>query len=181
MELANARYVDAGQSLYDITVTAEGETFDYTVAADDPAPMAVAIREKVATDEIVINAHVVDLPAIKTRLKAAIDAAAEAERLKYVTAGAGQSMTYQEKAAEAARFTDDPAPDPVDYPMLAAEIGITAATLADVAAVVAANRAAWRTIGAAIEGTRLGAKAAIEAAETVEDAESAAQIGWPQP
>lgn len=122
-----------------------------------------------------------DLATRKAELKAAIDAAAETERLKYVTAGAGQSMTYQEKAAEAARFADDPAPDPADYPMLAAEIGITAATLADVAATVAANRAAWRTIGAAIEGARLGAKAAIEAAENVEDAESAAQIGWPQP
>ncbi|MCD1644332.1 hypothetical protein [Aurantimonas coralicida] len=122
-----------------------------------------------------------DLATRKAELKAAIDAAAEAERLKYVTAGAGQSMTYQEKAAEAARLADDPSPDPADYPMLAAEIGITAATLADVAATVAANRAAWRTIGAAIEGARLGTKAAVDAAETVDDAEAAALVAWPAP
>lgn len=48
MQITNSRYVnDAGW--YDVTVTPdEGEPFEYTVAPDDPAPMAVAIRQMMA-------------------------------------------------------------------------------------------------------------------------------------
>ena len=58
--------------------------------------------------------------------EAVVDAGAEAERGKYITSGAGQAMTYQQKAAEAKAFTEAETPDEADYPMLAAEVGITA-------------------------------------------------------
>jgi len=45
------------------------------------------------------------LEEVKDALKAKIDEAAELERLKYITPGAGQAMTYQEKVAQAVSYT----------------------------------------------------------------------------
>lgn len=133
--------------------------------ADDPRPFA---------------RPALDLAEVKAQLKAAIDEAAEAERQKYITAGAGQAMTYQRKVEEARRLADDGEPDPADYPLLSASVGIDGADLAAVAAVVLGMDAAWAQIGAGIETARLAAKAAIDAAET-EVAARAVEIVWPQP
>jgi hypothetical protein len=116
----------------------------------------------------------------KSNLKAVVDQQAERERLKYITAGAGQAMTYAQKAEEARLCLDAAGPDPEDYPLLAAEIGITASTLVGVAQVVATANAQWLQIGAAIEAARLSAKKAISEAETVEEAQAAAgAVVWP--
>lgn len=61
----------------------------------------------------------------------------------------------------------------------AAEIGITAPTLGEVAQVVAAAHNGWTVIGAQIEALRLGAKAAVSAATDAATAEAAALIDWP--
>ncbi|GLK85675.1 hypothetical protein [Ancylobacter defluvii] len=122
---------------------------------------------------------VVDLVALRLTLKGSVDTAAERQRLKYITAGAGQAMTYQVKADEARRFALDTSPDPAAYPLLAAEVGITAEDLAGVAAVVTANYTNWLVIGSAIEMARLGAKRAIDEAATAEDARAAAEVSWP--
>ena len=116
---------------------------------------------------------------IKAALKAQVDAAAERERARYITPGAGQAMTYQAKADEARRLAGDPSPDAADYPLLSAEVGITAPDLASVGAVVATAYHAWQVIGAAIDGTRLGAKQAIELAEDEAAARAAAEVVWP--
>lgn len=122
----------------------------------------------------------VDLAVLKISLKSQIDADAEAERLKYITPGAGQAMAYLQKAMEATAYLAATDPDPADYPLLAAEVGITGDTIADVAAVVDGQYQAWRLIGAAIEQARLGAKADVDAAETVEDAQAAYEaVVWP--
>ncbi|MDR6952692.1 hypothetical protein J2X65_002051 [Ancylobacter sp. 3268] len=123
----------------------------------------------------------VELAALKATLKAQVDSAAEAERLRYITAGTGQAMTYSAKADEARRLAGDAAPDAANYPLLAAEIGITASDLAGVAAVVLANYQAWLGIGAAIEMARLGAKRAIDEAGNADDARAAADFAWPAP
>ena len=121
----------------------------------------------------------IDLPAAKGRLKSIVDAEAERERLRYITPGAGQAMTYQAKVEEARRLAEDAVPDPADYPLLAAEVGITDEDLGSVGAVVISNYQAWLTIGAAIEAARLGAKRAIDEAETFDAAEAATQVAWP--
>ncbi|MFK3857794.1 hypothetical protein [Agrobacterium pusense] len=108
-----------------------------------------------------------------------IDADAEAARLRYITGGSGQAMTYQQKAAEAAAALAATDPDPADYPLIVAEIGITAPTLLEVAAVIDGAYQQWRVVGAAIEALRLGGKAAVAAAMTVEDVQAAADITWP--
>lgn len=134
-------------------------------ALDDPRPFA---RPQLPLAET------------KAQLKRAIDDAAELERLKYITPGAGQAMTYAEKATQARACLAAEAPEPENYSLLAAEIGITAETLTGVAATVAAAYDQWLTIGAMIEATRLGTKAAIDAAEDIGSAEEAAQAAlWP--
>lgn len=107
----------------------------------------------------------VSIGALKSGLKSQVDAAAETERLKYITPGEGQAMTYQQKVDEARAFKIASNPKAADYPVLSSEVGITAETLSEVADVVLAAFAQWQLIGAAIESIRLGAKRDIDAAE----------------
>jgi len=118
----------------------------------------------------------------KEALKRSVDRAAEAERLRYITAGAGQSLTYMQKSDEARRYLSADNPAEKDYPLLAAEVGITAGDLNGVATIVLDSFTQWQQIGAAIEAARLGGKAAIEAAENASDAQAAFDaIAWPIP
>lgn len=122
------------------------------------------------------------LEEIKSSLKAGVDVAAEVERLKYITPGNGQAMTYQQKVAEAQAFKAASNPQASDYPVLSSEVGITAETLAGVADIVLAAFAQWQQIGAMIESIRLGAKRDIDAAEDEAAAQSIIDaIEWPQP
>lgn len=164
------------------------ETFDYCLTPGDTNGLAPVVRAAVEAwisdgkPVLPYEPPPVDLGDLKASLKAQIDADAEAERLKYITPGAGQAMAYLQKAMEATAYLGETDPDPADYPLLAAEVGITGDTIADVAAVVDAHYQAWRVIGAAIEQARLGGKAAVDAAETVEDAQAAYDaVTWPDP
>jgi hypothetical protein len=108
-----------------------------------------------------------------------VDAQAETTRLLWITPGSGQALTYEQKRAEAERMAADPAPQPEAYPMLAAEVGITAATLPAVGALVRARAAAWTAVAAQIESLRLQAKAAVMAANNAAEARAAAAVTWP--
>ena len=131
------------------------------------------------------------LTAKKEKLKASVDAAAEKERLKYITDGVGQSMTYQTKFEQAVDYSKkyaahqaDPknvtAPVENEYPLLRASIGIDGSSMIEVAETVTYAFALWEKIGAAIEGIRLKAKAAIGDAKTEEEAQAVfASIKWP--
>ena len=133
------------------------------------------------------------LTAKKEKLKASVDAAAENERLKYITNGVGQSMTYTEKFNQAVDYSKKyaahandpknvPAPNDNDYLLLKAGLGIDGKTLIEVAETVTYAYAIWQKIGAAIEATRLESKAAIENAKTAEEAQAVFDtIKWPQP
>lgn len=118
----------------------------------------------------------VPLAEVKRDLKAAIDAAAEIERARYITPGAGQAMTYTAKAAEAARYIERGGIG--DYPLLSAELGVTGETLQQVAQVVINMHSQWQSIGAAIERARLSAKAAVDAAADEAQARAVAPE-WP--
>lgn len=127
-----------------------------------------------------------DVPArsldqLKMILKASVDAAAENERLKYITAGAGQALTYMQKADEARRYLSEDNPDPANYPLLSAEVGITAPDTRLVAETVSQAFILWQQVGAAIEATRLGTKAAIESSQSEDDAHAAFDLlQWPR-
>lgn len=116
---------------------------------------------------------------LKLTLTTQVDAEAEATRLLWITPGSGQALTYEQKRIEAERMATDPAPQPEAYPMLAAEVGITADTLTAVGALVRARAAAWTAIAAQIESLRLQAKAAVMAANNAAEARAAAAVQWP--
>lgn len=122
------------------------------------------------------------LAARKEILKTSIDEEAEAIRLRYITAGSGQAMVYQQKNAEAEAFKADisPTPDASKYPFLAASVGIEGDTMEAVADMVLATRAQWYGMAAAIEGVRLGTKRDIEAAPSIAAAQAARDaVVWP--
>ncbi len=110
----------------------------------------------------------ISMSAAKAQAVVRINEAAEQCRGKYMTPGDGQMMTYLEKINQARACLAAQSPQASDYPMLAAEIGITASTLVGVAEIVAAAYNQWLVIGSTIEATRRAANVAIEAAETRE-------------
>lgn len=107
----------------------------------------------------------VSLETLKSSLKVSIDQAAETERLKYITPGNGQAMTYQQKVDEARAFKAATNPKSTDYPLLSSEVGITAGTIDEVADVILLAFTEWQQIGGAIERTRLSAKRDIDSAK----------------
>jgi hypothetical protein len=119
------------------------------------------------------------LDALKLTLVTQVDTQAENTRLLWITPGSGQALTYEAKRAEADRIVTDPAPQPDAYPLLAAEIGVTADTLEAVATLVRARAAVWTDVAAQIEGLRLRAKSSVMAATTAAQARAAANVVWP--
>jgi hypothetical protein len=120
------------------------------------------------------------LAELKRNLIDMVDAAAETERQRYITQGAGQALTYQRKVDEARRAAAEEDPKAVDYPFLCASLGIDGDSIAAVAQTVLSMDALWAQIGSAIEAERLRAKAAIGAAKSAAEAQSAfASIVWP--
>lgn len=86
-----------------------------------------------------------------------VDQEAEMARLRHLTPGSGQSMTYEVKYQEALAGGG---------PMLAAEAEALGMTVQDVIDSVLMARQQWQVLGAQIEAARLKAKKAIREAET---------------
>ena len=109
-----------------------------------------------------------ELSVVKNQAKIQVDTLAEGLRLQVLTPGEGQAQAYELKTAELAAYdaviAASGTPVDSDYPVCAAEIGITAADLAGVMAAVRAKRAEWVSWCAAIEAPRLQAKANIDSA-----------------
>ena len=99
---------------------------------------------------------------LRREARARVDDEAERRRMAHLTPGSGQVLVYQEKRREAERLAADADPDPLGYPLLSAEIGISGGDLAEVAATVLAAARAWAQIAALIEAARLRAKRAID-------------------
>jgi hypothetical protein len=132
-----------------------------------------------------IPAAAVDLDAERLAAHARVNAEAEQRRLLYITAGAGQALTYQRKLDEALRLSAAMEADPQlvpaasDYPMLAATLGVDGETVVAVCAVILQRNAQFSVIGAAIERTRALANQAIEEAQTFAAVVLASQVAWP--
>lgn len=93
-----------------------------------------------------------------------------ARRTAYITAMPGQDMIYLRKEEEAKSFLADATPDLANYPLIAAEIGITGQDGAQVAQVWLNMAAMWVRIAAALEAARLGAIAQLEAVQSADEA-----------
>jgi hypothetical protein len=124
---------------------------------------------------MVVWAAPANLDALRTYKQNEIDAQAEAERLKYITAGYGQAMTYMAKNAEALGYLANNA---YPTPFLTAEAAATGTTVAALALVVRDAAIAWQAAGAQIEALRMGAKAAIAAATDFVEIAAAATVDW---
>lgn len=112
--------------------------------------------------------------------KKAVDAAAAQHRACRMTDGFGQEMLYLQKEAEARTCVADAAPDVTQYPLLAAEVGITGATLTEVAVAIIIRADECRADVADIEAVRLSAKQQIDAALSAAEIETIlAGINWP--
>lgn len=91
-----------------------------------------------------------------------------------------QGDLYQMKAAEAARWVLDTEPTAAKYPIMYAEAAARGMEPAAVRAEYAYNAQAWPQIMAALEAVRMGTRAALAAAETVEEVEAIlAAVEWP--
>lgn len=89
------------------------------------------------------------------------------ERARFITTLPGQEMIYLAKEAEAVRYVADPIPDLTRFPMLAAEIGITAPDAWQLAQIWLAMADLWREAAAQLEAYRLRISAEIDAAESL--------------
>jgi hypothetical protein len=117
----------------------------------------------------------IDLELIKALATGHVDRAAEAFRLRFVSDGAGQMLTYQYKAAEAAAYLADAS---ASVPFLNAEAEARAMTVVDLASEVTARVALWTVIGSRIEALRMGAKSAIMSATNLAEISTAMAIEW---
>lgn len=86
-----------------------------------------------------------------------VDQGAENARMRHLTPGSGQSMTYEVKYQEALAGGG---------PMLAAEAEALDMTVQEVIDSVLMARQQWQVLGAQIEAARLKAKKAIREAQT---------------
>jgi hypothetical protein len=165
-----------------------GLPIGWTGAGEVTGRDALTVEQNAKLDQL-IAAHD-PLIGIKARLKATVDADAERVRLRYITPGVGQSMTYLEKhnqavAVEAMGQDSANALSEHDrtaqFPTLAASVGIEAATLWDCAQIVVQNYEAWAALSNQIERTRLMSKRSISLASDAAAAQAAYEaITWPQ-
>jgi len=108
--------------------------------------------------------------------------AIRAARTAMITDLPGQDMIYLAKEAEARAWAADRAPNPADYPLLSAEIGITAPDAASLVQIWLNLADLWRAAAARLEALRMATAAAIDAAETPEDvARAMAMLSTPDP
>lgn len=93
-----------------------------------------------------------------------------------------QMKVREAQAWQAARRRNEPEPPLAEFPLLSAEIGITAPTMHEIVGIIAAKHASFMHYVAEVEAMRLAAKKAIRASTTMDDVNSVlAALTWPDP
>jgi len=101
----------------------------------------------------------------KQHAKLLVDEMAESVRLRYITTGLGQSMTYQEKVDEATDYVAAGYPqDLTPYPFIDAEVSATGLIAQIVADNILKKRTIWIKKSAKIEKERIKGKTNIDSA-----------------
>lgn len=147
-----------------------GEAPDSMIAAQAAAGEAV-----VAVPPGVIGWPDIDLAPLRQHLKVRLDEEAEVFRLRFITAGAGQAVTYMRKEAEARAWLADSG---AATPMLSAEAAAIGVNLSEIVAEVVASADQWVAIGSAIEARRRATKTILNAAGNIAQMVAAAQVDW---
>ena len=146
------------------------------------------VETPLPTQQVVASETLADL---KKRLLELVDFDAEKCRLKFITAGSGQAMTYIEKHNQAIAVHDmgEQAANALTeqerqhtFPTLSASVGIEAPTLFQCAKIVIARYEAWATISYQIERARLvGKKLISDALDAARALAAYEAITWPTP
>jgi len=144
-----------------------GAAASQTLLPEDMTTMVVS--------QAVFYSYPLDLEAIRASAAAQIDNSAEQIRLRFLTAGAGQAITYTAKVEEAKAFQ---ANNNALTPFLSAEANAIGVTIEALATEVLAKAAEWTTIGARIEGARMGAKTQLGKAANLAEIATATEIDW---
>jgi hypothetical protein len=119
----------------------------------------------IARNQAAIAAMQADrLDRAKAAAQARLIGVMSAARLAFVTPLPGQDMVYLAKETEARAWVGEVSPDLADYPLLSAEVGITAPDANQLAQLWLNMASLWRGAAAELEGLRLSTQAAIAAA-----------------
>lgn len=148
------------------------------VSADqvaEPAPLPGLVDGLWTRHWVVRDRTPEEIADLEAELLARIDREAGEFRTRFITDVPGQAQTYAEKEREAREYQVDPNGT---FPFLTFEAATTGASLAAVAALIIATADAWRQLGAAIEGLRMGAKQAVKDATTYSGKLAAAEVDW---
>ncbi|KEP68422.1 hypothetical protein DL1_12010 [Thioclava dalianensis] len=133
--------------------------------------MTIAIdMSQLVTAEARASAALADA---KSVAKQAIAAQMTAAREAFVTVLPGQDMVYLAKEAEATAYLADADPDIAHYPLLSAEVGVTAPSAYELAQIWVNMSSIWRGAAASLEKIRLMAVDAIEVATSVDEVSAA--------
>ena len=155
----------------------------YTVQSVTGSPR---LGDRYDTAAEAVKPPAVNMPALRAKMLRGIDGRAERARQAFITPGSGQAMSYRQKLMEAddALANHDGAnPPPAGkYPILESEVPSRAADVLAVATIVRATADSWIATEAAINRTRVEAKAAVATAASREDLTAIlAGLIWPQP
>jgi hypothetical protein len=151
---AGATAVTLPQGSWHVRITAPNPWLDYEALIDIDGGSPQRLVDDLLRQQRLARARVNDM--------------AGRSRLGIVTDIPGQMAIYQAKEAEARAWTGAIAPALKDYPLIAAEVGITAST-GDALAQLWLNMAhLFRLAAAASEGARMQALAEIDATTTAQ-------------
>ncbi len=193
------------QKTMDRPITAGDFTLHQPAPAEKPAGDVVkeihpVLIDGTWTQQWESRSHTAEeLNNLKAQAKLEIDRQAEAQRMKYMTAGEGKAAVYLEKIEEADKYRSDAITEAALYPagadtlidgktlesivserytLLAATIGIDGATLDDVVQVVEGMKAQWKAIAADIERKGKMAQMAVEDAASAAEINAAKVVEW---
>lgn len=122
------------------------------------------------TLEVDVYIPSIDINIEKSNAQYQIDAISETQRLKYITSGYGQTLTYQEKAEEASDYIVAGSPvDLTPYPFIQAEANATGKDATTAANDILVAQSLWISKGSSIEEKRIKAKIDIDNAITLDD------------
>lgn len=169
----NRLYYDpeTGQALYTTSGTSFPKSGHY-ILLDEPIDNTLPYR--VLDGQL----YFADLEPYRVRARAKLTDQVRQMREPLVTSLPGQDMVYLRKEHEAGLYLQDPDPDMANYPLLEAEVGITAETAYQLAQLWLNMSQIWRTAAAQLERYRLGTLARIDAAMSVAELE---EMGFVDP
>lgn len=172
------------RATFDPETGAIGQAFGASVLADldellpsGPATIDLPDLDAARTQRVeggVLVPRETPIETLRARAVVRVEVLAGCARNRWITPSVAAAGVYLAKESEARAWLAAGEPeDLTDFPLISAEVGITAPTAWHIVQTWLGMAAVWRPIAAAIEAGRLTAKAAIEAANTGAEVDAA--------